>query len=142
MNALPATTGGTPPPTTTTEPGKTTPKVHHQQDTTLNKIMMALLTAGVLAWGASITNTVNKVTGLEPQIEQLQRNDRQQSEWISTWPTEGELAADVRQTRDIEILFQDMADALTAIDANDQRIDEALTRIEGRVRDLETTSTP
>ena len=100
--------------------------------------MMAVITAGVIAWAASITATVSSVTRLEPQIEQLQRNDQFQSDWIQSWPTEGELAADVRQTRDIEILFGEMADALEAIDANNERIRITIDSLEERVRDIET----
>ena len=50
----------------------------------------------------------------------------------------GELAADVRQTRDIEILFNEMADALEAIDANNERIHITIESLEERVRDIET----
>ena len=69
------------------------------------KILVTIVTAGALAWASLITATVFSVTRLEPQIDQLIVNDQAQSEWINTWPTEGELVADVRQTRDIQILF-------------------------------------
>ena len=92
------------------------------ETSTVTKIMMAVITAGVIAWAASITATVSSVTRLEPQIEQLQRNDQFQSEWIQSWPTEGELAADVQQTQRIEFLFSELAEALELIDAHEQRI--------------------
>lgn len=111
-----------------------------QEQSTVTKIVMAVLIAGVLAWAASITATVSAVTRLEPQIDQLQRNDDFQSEWIATWPTEGELAADVRQTRDIEFLFEDLAAALDAIDANTTRIDNSIQALEDRVRTIEIES--
>ena len=101
------------------------------------KILVTIVTAGALAWASLITATVFSVTRLEPQIDQLIVNDQAQSEWINTWPTEGELVADVRQTRDIQILFEDMADALQSIDRNQERTQESLQSIEQRVRELE-----
>lgn len=88
-----------------------------QEQGIVTKLLGALLTAGVIAWAASITATVSKVTGLEPQIEQIQRDVGQHDDWIARWPTEGELAADVRQTRDIEFLFQEMEELNDSIDA-------------------------
>lgn len=80
------------------------------------KLGSGLLLAGVVAWGASITRTVNTVTGLEPVIEQILLEQARQGDWIADWPSNGELAADVRQTKDIEFLFRQMEESQSEID--------------------------
>lgn len=79
----------------------------YQLSADLNKIVLSLLGALVLGWAGLITATVWTVTGLVPQIEQIQIVQERNSQWIADWPQTGELAADVRQSKDIEFILKE-----------------------------------
>jgi hypothetical protein len=100
-------------------------------DSTTTKIVVALITFIIIGWATAITRSVSTVTGLEPQIVQLQKTQDQQGQWISDWPSQGELSADVRQNKDIEFLFREMEESTAEIEAIKLRLREVEIRSNG-----------
>ena len=101
----------------------------NHETSTATKIVMALLLAGVLAWAADISSTVNSVTRLEPQIESIQQQQQRNTQWISDWPQNGQLAGDVAQNERILALAETTADLVEADRALEAKIDEILWQI-------------
>lgn len=95
-------------------------------NTLMMKIGGAVITLLVVGTVTAMVTTISTVDRLEPQIEQLQQNDELQSQWIAEWPSTGELAADVRQTKDIEDLYREMEES-----------NQAIVEIRARLREIE-----
>lgn len=93
-----------------------------QETSTITKILMAVLTAGVITWATALTNGVNRLNGLEPVIMQQGETIDRHDDWIARWPTEGELAADVEQTTRIGFLFIEAEQLRAEIAANEERL--------------------
>jgi hypothetical protein len=73
-------------------------------DPSMAKLLVGIVTVIVIGWATSITRTVSTVTGLEPQIEQIQVTQERNSKWIAEWPTTGRLSTDVSQDKEIVFL--------------------------------------
>lgn len=70
----------------------------------ISAIITAVVVAVVLAWIASTKSTGEDVTTLKPQIERLKEDVKRLETWQMEWQRNGELPADVRQSKDIEFL--------------------------------------
>lgn len=96
-----------------------------------DKLLLGLAAAGatflVTSWLEGTQDTTTSVVQFEPIIDQLRTDVARNSEWIATWPTQGELSGDVRQNERIDFLLQRVDDLE---DENDE--------LETRIRQLET----
>jgi len=85
----------------------------------------------VLSWSVksaldSAKATNNAVLLLVPKVESLETRLALVEDWQHKWPSTGELAADVRQSKDIEYLKQ-----------ADKRLLKAVEIVQSRIRELE-----
>lgn len=95
--------------------------------------IFAIMLAVGTFWFSQQNDTSVDVIGLKPQIEQLQKTVDSHSEWISTWPTQGELSGDVRQNAQIESLQGDVADLEQEI----MDLEDEVNALEARIRGIE-----
>lgn len=72
-------------------------------------IASAVIIAGATAWVANTSSTGEDVTAIKPQIARLKDDVKRLEDWQSNWERNGELPADVRQTKDIEFLKERIA---------------------------------
>ena len=91
-------------------------------------LIMVVITAILGGWVTMIQRTGNSVLTLTPQIEAMQITIAKHDQWIADWPTNGELAADVKQNAEIQY----MRDDLNTLNIERAKTSERLTRLEER----------
>ena len=64
----------------------------------------AVITALLGYWMTSTLQTNDDVLVIRPQVQQNTKRIEAVEQWQQDWPTQGELSADVRQTKDIEFI--------------------------------------
>jgi len=89
-------------------------------------IIMIVLSWSVKSALDSAKHTSEAVLLLVPKVESLEKRVARVEDWQHKWPTTGELAADVRQSKDIEYLKQ-----------ADERLSAAVEIVQNRIRELE-----
>ena len=87
-------------------------------------VTIAIILGLLSLWLGSIQTTISDVTGLKPQITDMQRRLLGAEKWQDDWESGGELKADVEQNKDIEALRRDLDRLSTAIDKLDAMVDE------------------
>lgn len=93
----------------------------------LGGVAVTIILGWTIKTGLDGVRTTNKsVTVLKPQVEQNTRRIGALEDWTTNWQTNGELPADVRQTKDIEYLK-----------AAQERLLRAIELVEERIRELE-----
>ena len=94
----------------------------------MTQIGIALLLCILTGWIAMTQRTGESVVALAPQIEALQVTVAHHDKWIAEWPTNGELAADVKQNTQINYL----RDEMKTLSGSRMKTSERLTRLEER----------
>ena len=69
---------------TTNQPAP--PRGHGETMSGLAKLGIAVVTFIIVGMVGAMVQTVSTVTGLQPQIEQMQRTQEQHDQWIADWP--------------------------------------------------------
>ncbi len=78
--------------------------------------------ADIEAQGADIQDLKARVQSLEILVGQFDAAIKKVEEWQEMWPTQGELASDIRQNKDIEFLKAVVSEAKVQIDEHRKRI--------------------
>ena len=94
----------------------------------LMTIGATVITGIVMFWVTQTQTTSDDLIGLVPVIEQNTRTIERHDDWISRWPTEGRLAADVAQ--DSQLVF--LAEQISDLEIEIQRLEDRLRTIETR----------
>lgn len=95
----------------------------------LLSLVATVVTGIVMFWVSQTQNTSTDLTGLVPIIEQHTRTIDKHDEWITRWPTEGRLAADIAQDTRITFMQEKIAD-----------LEADLAALEFRMRQQESRS--
>lgn len=87
-------------------------------------IIILILTTAIGLWVKSLQGTVDDVIALKPQIIQIRKDVDKNYQWQNDWEREGELPADVRQSKDIEFLQEYVRDLKTRVQIVENAIGE------------------